>query len=183
MERLKNIKNTLISCVESQMGDLRSADTQELGEVIDMVKDMEEAIYYCTITKAMEENKEREKFQRHYDEYIPHSVYYPSEWERDADKRFGRMYYTDMTPMHNDGYRGNSYPSEFRDVREGRSSLSRKNYMESKETHKGVPQQMKELEKYIQELSQDIVEMIKDATPEEKVMLQQKLSTLATKIQ
>lgn len=178
MERLKNIKNSLISCVESQMGDLRNADAQELGEVIDMVKDMEEAIYYCTITKAMEENKEESKYRKHYEEYIPREVYYPSEWERDMDKRFRRMYFTDSSqPTHS------SYPSEFRDVREGRSPISRKMYMESKEMHKGTPQQMKELEKYIQELSQDIVEMIKDATPEEKVMLQQKLSTLATKIQ
>ena len=67
MERLKNIKNSLISCVESQMGDLRNADAQELGEVIDMVKDMEEAIYYCTITKAMEENKEESKYRKHYE--------------------------------------------------------------------------------------------------------------------
>ena len=183
MERLKNIKNSLISCVESQMGDLRNADAQELGEVIDMVKDMEKAIYYCTITKAMEANKEEEKYRRHYGDYIPKEVYYPSEWERDVDKRFGRMYYTDPSqPIHSSGT-GRSYPSEFRDVREGRSPISRKMYMESKEMHKGTPQQMKELEKYIQELSQDIVEMIKDATPEEKVMLQQKLSTLATKIQ
>lgn len=178
MERLKNIKNSLISCVESQMGDLRNADAQELGEVIDMVKDMEEAIYYCTITKAMEENKEEEKYRKHYGEYLPREVYYPSEWDRDVDKKFGRMYFTDPSqPMRS------SYPPEFRDVREGRSPISRKMYMESKEMHKGTPQQMKELEKYIQELSQDIVEMIKDATPEEKVMLQQKLSTLATKIQ
>ena len=178
MERLKNIKNSLISCVESQMGDLRNADAQELGEVIDMVKDMEEAIYYCTITKAMEENKEEEKYRKHYGEYLPREVYYPSEWDRDVDKKFGRMYFTDPSqPIHS------SYLSEFRDVREGRSPISRKMYIESKEMHKGTPQQMKELEKYIQELSQDIVEMIKDATPEEKVMLQQKLSTLATKIQ
>ena len=178
MERLKNIKNSLISCVESQMGDLRNADAQELGEVIDMVKDMEEAIYYCTITKAMEENKEEEKYRKHYREYLPREVYYPSEWDRDVDKKFGRMYFTDPSqPIHS------SYLSEFRDVREGRSPISRKMYIESKEMHKGTPQQMKELEKYIQELSQDIVEMIKDATPEEKVMLQQKLSTLATKIQ
>ena len=178
MERLKNIKNSLISCVESQMGDLRNADAQELGEVIDMVKDMEEAIYYCTITKAMEENKEEEKYRKHYREYLPREVYYPSEWDRDVDKKFGRMYFTDPSqPIHS------SYLSEFRDVREGRSPISRKMYMESKEMHKGTPQQMKELEKYIQELSQDIIEMIKDATPEEKVMLQQKLSTLATKIQ
>ena len=178
MERLKNIKNSLISCVESQMGDLRNADAQELGEVIDMVKDMEEAIYYCTITKAMEENKEEEKYRKHYGEYLPREVYYPSEWDRDVDKTFGRMYFTDPSQLTR-----SSYPSEFRDVREGRSPISRKMYMESKEMHKGTPQQMKELEKYIQELSQDIVEMIKDATPEEKVMLQQKLSTLATKIQ
>lgn len=178
MERLKNIKNSLISCVESQMGDLRNADAQELGEVIDMVKDMEEAIYYCTITKAMEENKEEAKYRKHYEEYIPREVYYPSEWDRDVDKKFGRMYFTDSSQPTR-----SSYPSEFRDVREGRSPISRKMYMESKEMHKGTPQQMKELEKYIQELSQDIVEMIKDATPEEKVMLQQKLSTLATKIQ
>ena len=118
------------------------------------------------------------KYRKHYEEYIPREVYYPSEWERDIDKRFGRMYFTDSSqPTHS------SYPSEFRDVREGRSPISRKMYMESKEMHKGTPQQIKEVEKYIQELSQDIIEMIKDATPEEKVMLQQKLSTLATKIQ
>jgi hypothetical protein len=35
--------------------DLSSVDTEELGEAIDMVKDLSEAIYYCTITKSMEE--------------------------------------------------------------------------------------------------------------------------------
>ena len=41
---------------------------------------------------------------------------------------------------------------------------------------------MKELEKYLQELSQDVTEMVQKATPEEKQMLQQKISLLATKI-
>ena len=41
---------------------------------------------------------------------------------------------------------------------------------------------MKELEKYLHELSADIVEMIEDASPEEKAFMEKKISALATKI-
>ena len=41
---------------------------------------------------------------------------------------------------------------------------------------------MKELEKYLQELSSDIVEMIQEASPEEKTFLEKKISALATKV-
>jgi hypothetical protein len=54
MERLYHIKNTLIDTAMAHMSDLKAVDTHELGEVIDMIKDMEEAIYYCHISKAME---------------------------------------------------------------------------------------------------------------------------------
>jgi hypothetical protein len=40
-----------------------------------------------------------------------------------------------------------------RDKREGRSPISRKTYMESKEMHKDSATQMKDLEDYISELS------------------------------
>ena len=43
-------------------------------------------------------------------------------------------------------------------------------------------EKMMELEKYMKELSGDMMEMINDATPEEKEILSQKLSTLAEKI-
>ena len=69
-----------------------------------------------------------------------------------------------------------------RDRREGKSSMSRKNYMESKEMHQPKTTQMRELEKYLQELSSDIVEMIQDASPEEKAFMEQKISALAAKI-
>jgi hypothetical protein len=42
--------------------------------------------------------------------------------------------------------------------------------------------QMKELEQYTQELTTDLVDMIKDASPEEKQLLQQKIALLAQKI-
>jgi hypothetical protein len=41
---------------------------------------------------------------------------------------------------------------------------------------------MNELEKYMKELSEDIVEMIEDASPEEKQLLKAKLTTLSGKI-
>ena len=41
---------------------------------------------------------------------------------------------------------------------------------------------MKELEKYVQELAQDMIEMIEGSSPEEKQYLSKKVSALATKI-
>ena len=41
---------------------------------------------------------------------------------------------------------------------------------------------MKELNKYMKELSEDITEMISDATPEQKTVLKQKLIALSDKI-
>jgi len=40
------------------MGNIQNVDAHELGEVVDMVKDIEEALYYCTITKAMDKKEE-----------------------------------------------------------------------------------------------------------------------------
>jgi hypothetical protein len=41
---------------------------------------------------------------------------------------------------------------------------------------------MHELEKYLKELSNDITEMIDDASPEERAILRDKMTTLASKI-
>ena len=43
--------------------------------------------------------------------------------------------------------------------------------MEGKEMHNDTNSQLRELEVYLQELSSDITEMTKDASPEEKAML------------
>jgi hypothetical protein len=99
------------------------------------------------------------------------------DYSRDMDKGQGRMYYDG-----NGSNGGSYYPLNMRDYREGRSPVSRKMYMESKEMHHDKAKQMKELEEYMHELSQDITEMIQDASQEEKQMLQQKLSALASKI-
>lgn len=197
MERLKQIKESLVSCIQSQITHLDSVDTEELGDVIDMVKDLEEAIYYCTITKAMEEGDKEERSKYFLDYKYPYKddyTMYPYREERDLDRGLGRMYYNGNESnskgrSSNSQSEGNNsydkvleWPSEMRDRREGKSWRSRKSYIESKEMHHEKSEQMKELEKYMQELSSDIIEMIEEATPEEKQFLSSKISTLASKI-
>ena len=160
MENLKTMKNQLISLVQNQLTHTETVDTKELGEAIDMIKDLEETIYYCTITKAMEE-KEHHKEEDYYKYYEERPI-----GMRD-DMRISRDW---------DSSRESSNPKD------GRSHITRRYYMESKEKHLDNATTMKELEHYLSELSSDIAEMIEDATPEEKILLQQKLTTLVNKI-
>ena len=173
MKRLESMKESLINCVMGQMGDLRNVDTKELGEAIDMIKDLSEAMYYCTITEAMEGYEEEPKHEIHY--------YKEPRWNKGGNRY-------DLTPT--DHHSGN-YPyyaereyviPDMRDPREGRSHLSRKTYMEAKEMGRDKLGSIQDLEKYMNELSSDLTEMIEKASVEEKQLLQKKLTTLAQKI-
>ena len=134
MERIHHMKECFIDVVESQLGRLEEVDAKELGEVVDIIKDFEEIIYYNTITKAMNEK------DSHY-----------SYWIEEEKKE----------PWHN------SEP-------EGASSFYRKKYLMSKD--------MKDLEHYAKELTEDIVKMIEGASAEEKQFMQRKLTSLINKI-
>ena len=106
------------------------------------------------------------------------------EYYRDVDRNIGRMYYTETGMRENTG---NPSRTGMRDGREGRSGMSRRSYMQTKEMHPDNSQEskqakMKELEKYMGELSGDITEMIAGASNEEKTMLKAKLQTLMQKI-
>lgn len=168
MEQIKAMKEMLMGCAEGQIyGNLEQVDAKELGEVIDMIKDLAEAEYYCTITEAMEEKTD-----------VRHSPRYYTGYSRYGSR--GDMYrpYEDKMPNYEE--MRYSRPT-LRDPREGRSGEHRKMYMESRQL-KDKNRQMQELETYMAELSSDITEMIQDASPEEKQMLQQKIMTLANKI-
>lgn len=107
---------------------------------------------------------------------------------RDMDRLSrGRMYYTDMADRAGMIDQPRSGSSMERDMREGRSGISRKHYMEAKEQHKANTQQdkdakMQSLDEYMRELSTDMAELITDMTPEERTMLKSKMSVLMTKI-
>ncbi len=213
MDSLKNMKEALVHQVQAQInGNLDKVDAHELGEAVDMIKDFAQAIYYCTITEAMEKNKEREEEYPMDEErmyyprrYMPRRRMYHGDSWGDYPYWGGPYYYTESNMNRGNDARGYSednydsrryhenmaeayrdleraYPREMRDYREGKSGMSRRYYVEAKEQHKDPAVRNQELSKYMQELSDDVVEMIQDATPEEKQMLQQKLSTLVGKI-
>jgi hypothetical protein len=191
-EALKMMKEQLMSCVQGQLGDISKVDAHELGEAVDMIKDLAEAIYYCTITESMEKSSE-DKGETNINYYTTPTTYnrmmYTDPY-RDMERNNGYMYYTTggRGQSSGGGNRGGmNYYTEmpgdmWRDPREGRSPMRRRMYMEGKEMHNDPNSQLRELEAYLQELSTDITEMIKDASPEERATLRQKMTTLASKI-
>ena len=217
MEQLKSMKDSLIAQVQTQLSNIQQADAHELGAAVDMIKDIAETEYYCSIVKAMEEKEDEKETERYYytERYMP--IPYQRTLEpRELERIYGKMYYDDyaggssMTGgtgrsdrsgggrMYQENPRdmgGNDHrnyyetpymlpssPLMMRDPREGRSAGRRRMYMEAKEMHQPKEKQMHELDSYMQELSGDITDMIRDASPEERQMLQQKLSSLVTKI-
>jgi hypothetical protein len=139
-KKLMWMEEQLIAEAEKQFECLEQVCTKELGEVIDMIKDLKEAIYYETVTKAMEA---------------------------------GDSYKTEKSDHH---------PSDSRSEYEGKSPHSRQLYIEARHMNKDKATQLRELEKYMQELTQDIVDMIADASPEEKQYLEKKITALASKV-
>ena len=194
MEQLKTIKQCLISFVQAQCGDLKRVDAKELGEVIDAVKDLEEACYYAAITEAMEksaEEKEKDPGSMMVNYYME-PMYYRGQ-SRDS---MGR-YTSDSSQSGSMGQSGetrNYVPymeyapymmrdNRWRDEHFGdKSGMSRRMYMEGKQYHGDDQQSMKELEHYIKDLGDDLTDMIKESSQEEKQVLSTKLQQLATKI-
>lgn len=170
MKRLEMIKEKLICALECEMSHLDSANAEEMGEVMDMIKDIEEACYYHTVVEAMKEETEEQldkhaPYQKRYYTPYPMKRRGPDYWDipdghREIDRRWTRE----------------------DDDKSGRSYEARRTYMEAKEMHKNQDEQLKHLEEYMKELSTDITDMIKDSTPQEKVMLKQKLTTLISMI-
>lgn len=198
IEEMKTMKTQLMSCVQGQLGNIQDVDAKELGEAVDMIKDLAQAIYYCTITQAMEkgDKQQRETVNNinYYTSPMNYNKMYP-DYYRDMERNNGYMYYPGGTSSNPNvttagGMNRSNTTSYYtqmpygmmRDPREGRSAIRRRMYMEGKEMHKDTNSQLKELEAYLQELSTDITEMIKDASPQERATLHQKMTTLANKI-
>lgn len=159
MHKLEWMKEMIIEEVAKQFCNLEAVNTCELGEAVDIIKDLSEAIYYCTITDAMKEEGEWEEERKYYGGKKGHHA-----------EPVGSHIRTDESG------------EEWRSPHEGKSPLSRKAYMESKAMHKDKAAQLQELEKYAQELTGDLVEMVEGATPEEKQYLSNKIAALAAKI-
>ena len=200
IKRIHEMIETLTEVAKCEFDKgIENIDTKEMGEVADMIKDLSEAMYYRTITVAMEDSEYgvdydwegrkgyrgqmRDSKGRYMRKRYTEPMYMmpemqwnwdDMEYDRDMDKHMGKMYYTEpMTMPHHteSGY-----------------DRARRGYEESKAMHKdnspeSKQMKMKSLEDYTKELATDITDMVKDMSAEEKNMLRAKLNTLAQKVQ
>lgn len=206
----------MIECLtEKALGELdkgvENVNTEEMGEAVDMIKDLCEAEYKAVIVKSMkkadeeeeEYNKEllrtlkaeygEEGGRRYYDEYrykttgryapkgkgtyvgrrgYEEPPYYHMYPERDMDREYGRMYYTEPTATH---------------TSESGYDRAKRNYTEVKEMHSGTTpedkeQRMKALDKYIKTVTNEIIKIVSDnATTEEKSLIKNNMNNLMSK--
>ena len=154
-EALKTMKEQIMNCVQSQLGDLSKVSTKELGEAIDMIKDLAEAIYYCTITDSMGKSDDSKKqVINYYTNPITSDMYYDP-W-RHSEYKKGYMYYPNDATIDTQSTSTTTHYSEpymhemTRDPREGRAYMRRRTYMEGKEKHNDMNSQLRELEAYLQ---------------------------------
>lgn len=184
---------------------IENVDACEMGQVTDMLKDLAEAMYYRTLTKAMDEAEDdeiMEMFDRYGDgrRFYDHYRYSDGRFAPKGRGSYRRGYegpYWRMTPeMYKDmqEYRdmdrntGRMYYTEpSMTMSESNYDRAKRNYTETKELHRANTPQDKEakmrgLEDYFKEISSDITGLLSDMTPEERTMLKSKISALATKL-
>ena len=168
------------------MSCLDQVNTEELAKAIDAVHHLEEAMYYCAITEAMEKSAEEKEQGNMNVNYYMEPMYYRGQ-ARDSMGRYtsadnqssGTRNYVPYMEYAPYMMRDNRWRDEhFGD----KSGMSRRMYMEGKQYHGDDQQSMKELEHYIKDLGEDLTDMIKESSQEEKQVLSTKLQQLATKI-
>lgn len=186
-----------------------NVDTCEMGKVVDMMKDLSEAMYYRTLTHAMDEVEPEETLsmmerfgdgRRFYDDYRYKTTgrYAP----KGKGTYVGRRGYTEPPYWHRNPvydrdfdleeydrmyYTDTKMANGTMDKTESRYDRAKRHYTETKAMHSGnttddKDEKMKALESYMKELGVDLSDMIKDMTEEEKNMMRSKLSTLVSKI-
>lgn len=179
MDCLKDIcemKEQLITTMKSHLnGNIESVDTKEAGEVVDMIKDLAEAEYYCQIIDAMNEPVDEQRYG-----------YNPNRSARTG--RYTRMGYTPMfddneeytieTGMRRMGY---PHPNSEEISRYGRAYDSyrnaKRNYTETKS-----PKDKQEMSSYTREHLNSTIytlkEMWDDADPDLRKRMKSELERL-----
>lgn len=150
----------------------KSEDNEDIMRMLEQYEDYPDRRYYDEYRYANGRFAPKGRGTRRGYEEPP---YYHMYTDRDMDRGYGRMYYTEPTTGSNMRMTESSY------------DRAKRNYTETKEMHKGNTQEdkehkMKSLDSYAKELTSDITGMVADMTAEEKNLLRNKLSNLVSKI-
>lgn len=187
---------------------IENVDTKEMGEVVDMIKDLNEAEYRAVIVKSMKEADEEQKeydkellraLKNEYGEeggrrYYDHYRYANGRFAPKGKGTYRRGYeeppYMHMYPEAEhmrdmDRDYGKMYYTE--PINESGYDRAKRNYTETKEMHSGTTpedkeQRMKALDKYIKTVTNEIIKIVSDnATTEEKSLIKNNMNNLMSK--
>lgn len=218
--RMHEMIEKLSECAKCEFDKgVENIDTAEMSEVVDMLKDLSEAMYYRTLTVAMQESNTEEimdmfdrygKDRRYYDNYryktsgrfapkgkgtyMPRRGYgeppyyhmtpemyreHEPEWYRDMDRMSGKMYYTEPKMSDNMGKSERT---------ESRYDRAKRMYAETKDMHKAGTAEdkaitLKEGEKMLNVIFDELEEIMQDASPEMRSMVKTKGLARMQKIQ
>ena len=167
---------------------MEKSENEDNMRAIEMYEDYPERRYYDNYrykTSGRFAPKGRGSYmpRRGYDEQAYYNMTpemyekYPAEYYRDIDRQSGKMYFTDM-----------SMDPSMRDAKEGRSGMSRKTYMETKQMHTNDTQdskniKAKKLDDFFGDLYEDMKEMAHDMSNEEKTVWKQRVAKLNQLVQ
>lgn len=174
---MHNVIEKLSEVIKNEFANsAECVDTCEMGAVADIYKDLNEAEYYATLVKSMNEASTDEVMailgrysgKRYYNGKDEPPYYH---YQRDIDRGDGKMYSGETVNVKTES----NYDKAKRHYTETKE-LRKANTPEDKE-HK-----MKALDNYIKELGSDITQLIGDMTAEERNLLVNRMSTLITKI-
>ena len=159
---------------------MKEAENEGNMRAIEMYEDYPERRYYDdyrykTSGRFAPKGKGSYMPQRGYEEppyyHMNPDMYreHTPEYYRDMDRENGRLYFSEPITM------------------ESRYDKAKRGYEESKMTHKeNTPEskqaKMKDLEIYLKELSEDVTQLLADATPEERSMVKNKMQVLTQKL-
>lgn len=212
MSHLKNMEKMMECLIEKAKAQLDSGienvDTNEMYKVVDIIKDLADAKYKCTVVKAMEDADEdgelRDKIMeltsgeemRFYNDFRNSQNRNVFSKKAKTGREYGDYFpiesdypYYGTMPRYPKMYYtdGNGTNTTSNQMNESRYDRARRNYTESRKQHdKGTIEDkqanMDELESYMRTLSEDMTSMIKGASEEEKMMLRDKLNNLVARI-
>lgn len=187
MEQIKDLMKSIINCVSAQTANMENADTKELSEAMDMIKDLAMAEYYCVLTKAMEnpenvygENWDengpmkkgysysRRMMPRGYDEYDPMRPMYYTD---DMMPRMNNMGYSDMNTSGSRSGNTSASGSSMRGYSDSRYDMARRGYKSEGNSQS--------LNKIFDVIEQDMKELKPTMTPQDVQTAKTRLGNLS----
>lgn len=209
MKTMEELMGTLLNKAKAEVdGNIDGVDAKELGEVIDMVKDLAEAKYKCKIVKEMEDAKEEEEMMDKLDSLDDRRYYNSNRYAsgRYAPSGYGNKtrnysdnmrypetydvtddFYMNKDRMYYDGTRNKASGSIARNYNESRYDRARRNYTETRMKHNtdspdDIKENMRSSEELWDAFIDDNLDNLKNGRPEVKEMMKRKAQSFISQL-